>query len=72
MSPKRSVKSDKPKSAFEALPEGQQMSIVREFLLFLRENGKWWLLPIVLVISLLGLLVVLSSTGAAPFIYTLF
>lgn len=66
------MKTDRPRSEFESLPDEQQMSIVREFLLFLKENGKWWLLPIIVVISLLGLLVVLSSTGAAPFIYTLF
>lgn len=72
MSQKRSMKTDRPRSEFESLPDEQQMSIVREFLLFLKENGKWWLLPIIVVISLLGLLVVLSSTGAAPFIYTLF
>lgn len=39
---------------------------------FLREQRKWWLMPIVLVLLLLGLVMVLSTTGAAPFIYTLF
>ena len=38
---------------------------------FLRENKKWWLLPIVITMLLLGLLVVLGGSGAAPFIYTL-
>jgi hypothetical protein len=38
----------------------------------LKANKKWWLLPIVLVIMLIGVLVLLSSTAAAPFIYTLF
>lgn len=39
---------------------------------FLRENKKWWLLPIVITMLLLGLLVALGGSGAAPFIYTLF
>jgi hypothetical protein len=39
---------------------------------FLRQNKKWWLTPIVLAILLLGLLVMLGGTAAAPFIYTLF
>lgn len=43
-----------------------------EFLVFLKENRKWWLLPLALAIVLMGWLVLLGSTGAAPFIYTLF
>jgi hypothetical protein len=46
--------------------------IVGEFADFLLHNKKWWLTPIVLVLLLVGLLVVLGGTGAAPFIYTLF
>ena len=45
-------------------------SLVAEFWLFLRHNKKWWLLPIVIVLFLFGLLIFLSGTGAAPFIYT--
>jgi hypothetical protein len=39
---------------------------------FLGQNKKWWLLPILIVLLLFGLLVILSGTGLAPFIYTLF
>ena len=39
---------------------------------FLRHNKKWWLTPIILCIVLVGLIVVLSGTAAAPFIYALF
>lgn len=47
--------------------------IVKEFWLFLRERKKYWLLPIVLVLGLLGGLIVLTQGSAvAPFIYTLF
>jgi hypothetical protein len=39
---------------------------------FLKHTKKWWLLPILLVFLLVGALVILAGTGAAPFIYTLF
>jgi hypothetical protein len=44
----------------------------KEFVLFILENKAWWLVPIAIVLALLGVLAVLTSTGAAPFIYTLF
>ncbi|MGC8988912.1 MAG: DUF5989 family protein [Verrucomicrobiia bacterium] len=39
---------------------------------YLRENKKWWLLPIIVMLLVFGLLVFLSGTVLAPFIYTLF
>jgi len=52
---------------------GQKRSnILREFLDFLRHNKKWWLLPIVLILLLLGLIVLLSGSAIAPFLYPLF
>ena len=40
---------------------------------FMRIRKKYWLLPIITVLLLLGMLIVLSSGSAvAPFIYTLF
>ncbi len=60
-------------SDFEkAAAEDEGESLVSEFLAFLRDNKKWWLLPIVVVMLLMGVLIVLSNTAAAPFIYTLF
>jgi len=59
-------------SEFEAAAQEKQMSLVQEYLLFVVENKKWWLLPILLALAFVGLLVVLGSTGAAPFIYTVF
>ena len=47
-------------------------NVAREFLDFLVENKKWWLAPIIVSLLLLGILVVLGGTAAAPFIYTLF
>jgi len=45
---------------------------IRELLQFIRHNKKWYLIPIVISILALGVLIALGSTGAAPFIYTLF
>lgn len=59
-------------AAFEAGAQEQSTSIVTELLQFLRHNKKWWLLPILIVLALVGVLVVLGGTAAAPFIYTLF
>ena len=60
-------------SDFEQVARTQRKTgFVAEFWYFLKHNKKWWLLPIVVVIVLLGVLVFLSGTAAAPFIYTLF
>lgn len=58
------------KTAFEQAGAEAEASLVGEFIDFLKFNKKWWLLPILLVLALLGLLTVLAATGAAPFIYT--
>ena len=47
-------------------------SFIRELVMFIKHNKKWYLIPIVVSILLLGILIALGSTGAAPFIYTLF
>jgi hypothetical protein len=47
--------------------------VLVEFWQFLREEKKYWLMPIVLVFVLFGLLIVFGQSSAvAPFIYTLF
>jgi hypothetical protein len=49
------------------------MSLALEFLAFLRARKKLWLLPLVVIASTFGLLLILAQTSAlAPFIYTLF
>lgn len=47
-------------------------SVVAELWGFMAHNKKFWLTPIIVALLLLGVLVVLGGTGAAPFIYTLF
>ena len=45
--------------------------LIREFGEFLRDNKKWWLIPIIVAIVILGLLVMAGDT-VAPLIYPLF
>ena len=54
------------------LASEERVSFLAELLAFLREHKKWWLLPIVVTLLLLGAFVLLSGTAAGPFIYTLF
>ena len=50
-----------------------KQSLVREFILFLKEERKWWLIPLVAVLLAVGaLLVFANSSVLAPFIYPLF
>ncbi len=49
------------------------MSTFLEFLLYLRERKKFWMIPIFLVIGLFGALLMFGQKSAvAPFIYTIF
>jgi len=61
-----------PKSEFEEASEEKQLSLAQECWLFIKQNKAWWMIPILAVFALVGMLVMLGSTGAAPFIYTLF
>lgn len=50
-----------------------RIAIVRELWDFLRVRKKYWLLPIVLMLLLLGALIIFTeSTALSPFIYILF
>lgn len=48
-------------------------SFLKELWGFLKTRKKWWLLPIIAVLLILGAIIILSEGSAvAPFIYTLF
>ncbi len=50
-----------------------KLSLAAEIWMFLRQNKKLWLLPIIVVLFLLGALLVFAQSSAlAPFIYTIF
>lgn len=57
---------------FHNLSDSSSPSLIREFWQFLAHTKKWWLLPILGIVLLLGALIFLSSTPLAPLIYTLF
>jgi hypothetical protein len=57
---------------FQRLVKQAQPSLLREFWDFLRCNKKWWLLPILVTLLVLGAFILLTGTAFAPFIYTLF
>jgi len=47
--------------------------LMRELWAFMRVRKKWWLLPIIIVMVLLGgLLIFAQGSVLAPFIYTVF
>jgi hypothetical protein len=49
------------------------LDLLKDLWGFMRVRKKFWLLPIILVMLLLGLLIVMAQgSAAAPFIYTLF
>jgi hypothetical protein len=49
------------------------VSLVAELWAFMRERKKWWLLPIITIMFLMGALLVFAQGSAlAPFIYTIF
>jgi len=60
------------KTDFAAQAQKREGSFVGELWGLLKHNKKWWLGPIVMLLLVLGLLVVLAGSSAAPFIYTLF
>ena len=67
--------SEKPRDtgdAFAAEAERDRPGFLRELWEFLASNKKWWLTPVVLTLLVVGALIMLSGTAAAPFIYTLF
>jgi hypothetical protein len=46
------------------------LRLCKDFLLFLRQEKKWWLIPLVLALLLLGALILFSGSSAlAPLLY---
>ena len=50
-----------------------KVTLARELWLFLRQNKKYWLLPMLLILLLMSVLLIFAQSSAlAPFIYTIF
>jgi hypothetical protein len=67
-----SNRDDRAMREFADQARGRDGGLLQEIWGFLRENKKWWLAPIIIVLLGVGVLVVAGSSAAAPFIYTLF
>ena len=62
--------TEKPQSEsdLEKLADSGEPSLVAEFVEFLRDNKKWWLVPILLILGICGIAAFLATNSAiAPF-----
>lgn len=67
------VDAQQKKSELErAAEERHGSNLFADFWHFLRQNKKWWLVPLLVILLALSALMLLSTSGVAPFIYTLF
>jgi hypothetical protein len=49
------------------------MEYLQDLWLFIKERKKFWLLPVIIILLILGVLIVFGGSSAfAPFIYTIF
>lgn len=49
------------------------VALAKEFWLFIRQNKKWWLLPIAVILLVIACLLSVAQTSVlAPFLYTVF
>ena len=61
-----------PADSADGIEDEPRPSIAREFVWFIQDNKKWWMIPLFGMFGLLGSLLALSKTAIAPFIYSLF
>jgi hypothetical protein len=64
--------TDSNKNQFEKAGSEKRAGLISEFAGLLKQNKKYWLIPIILMLLVFSLLILLGGTAAAPFIYTLF
>lgn len=51
----------------------RNVGVAGELFSFFMSNKRWWLVPMIVVLFMLGALIILAQSSAiAPFIYTLF
>lgn len=70
----KSRQSEEPsqRDEFARLSEQPGPGLLQEIAGLILHNKKWWLVPLILALMLVGAIIFLGSTPAAPFIYTLF
>jgi len=62
------MKNDK-RTESEKSGDEKNVSLLGEFVGMMKQNKKYWLIPLLIILLLFGVLVILGSTPAAPFIY---
>jgi hypothetical protein len=49
------------------------MNFLKEYWIFIKERKRWWLLPVIIILFLIGLFILIGASSAlAPFVYSLF
>ena len=66
------MSDDDLKTPFTELQPEKGNGVLREFWLLVKHNKKYWMIPLIVLLLVLGLLIVLGGSTAAPFIYRLF
>jgi hypothetical protein len=61
-----------PPEDFASQAERGNAGLLREIWDLIAHNKKWWLIPVIIVLLAIGVLILLGSSAAAPFIYPLF
>ncbi len=56
----------------ERPPRNFLVELLIDFGSFLREEKKWWLIPILVALVVIAAMAILLNSPAAPFIYPLF
>ena len=60
------------KTSFEGAGKEKQTSLLADVWTMLKQNKKFWLIPLIIALLIFGLLIMAGGSAAAPFIYTLF
>jgi len=62
-----------PRRASAVIVNPRMWSLLKEFLQFCKQEKKWWLAPLLVLLLVLGIIVIFaSSTAIAPLIYSIF
>lgn len=48
------------------------MEFLKELFEYIKGRKKWWLLPLLILLLIIGLVIMFANSALAPFIYTLF
>lgn len=66
------MKPKSPETFAQAAARPASHSLLREYIAFLKQHKKLWMVPLILLLILLGALIVFGGSAAAPFMYPLF